>query len=172
MMAEKGLDFLVAYADDRATFGPAHARWLANFPIHFEPVCILMPRQGAPMMLVGPESDQYALAVAIEAQQTCQKALRPGIEGREIEAIGRRIVAEGNLGQYFLYSGVHSVGVIEFEPPIFGPSSAAKLKENMVISIDIPLFNTPWGGLRIENGYLITANGAEPLHDTPYQIQK
>jgi Xaa-Pro aminopeptidase len=113
-----------------------------------------------------------ALDVAIQAQQACQKSLRPGIEGREIEAIGRRIVAEGNLGQYFLYSGVHSVGVIEFEPPIFGPSSAATLKENMVISIDIPLFNTPWGGLRIENGYLITANGAEPLHDTPYQIQK
>ena len=34
MMVEKGLGFLVAYADDRATFGPAHARWLANFPVH------------------------------------------------------------------------------------------------------------------------------------------
>jgi hypothetical protein len=61
MMAKQELDFLVAYADDRATFGPAHARWLANFPVHFEPVCILMPKQGAPIMLVGPESDQYAL---------------------------------------------------------------------------------------------------------------
>ena len=42
MMAEQKLDFLVAYADDRAVFGPAHARWLANFPVHFEPVCILL----------------------------------------------------------------------------------------------------------------------------------
>lgn len=49
------------------------------------------------------------------------------------------------LGEYFLYSGVHSVGVIEFEPPIFGPSSPAVLKPGMVISVDIPLFNTPWG---------------------------
>ena len=32
MMAQHGLDFLVAYSDDRAVFGPAHARWLANFP--------------------------------------------------------------------------------------------------------------------------------------------
>lgn len=370
MMAQQELDFLVAYADDRATFGPAHARWLANFPVHFEPVCILMPKRGAPVMLVGPESDQYALLagqiadvrvlrefthpdedypysriqslleiitetgwelpsiqrvglggrgligadllaafqaalphvkwidvdndlcnlraqkspaeievirhayqiaevgfqaavdaieagvteravaaeieaamrragaegtgidtivasgpnsrpilarstfrsiqrddlvlltiapryegyhaaigrvvlvgdpgyeiksaleVAIQAQRACFKALRPGIEGREVEAIGRQIAAAGNLEQYFLYSGVHSVGVIEFEPPIFGPSSAATLKENMVISIDIPMFNTPWGGLRIEDGYLITAGGAEPLHHTPYQIQK
>ncbi|MFN8457983.1 MAG: hypothetical protein U0401_25585 [Anaerolineae bacterium] len=61
MMEQRGLDLVVAYADDRATFGPAHARWLANFPVHFEPVSILMPRQGQPVMLVGPESDQYAL---------------------------------------------------------------------------------------------------------------
>ena len=61
MMAEQDLDLLVAYADDRATFGPAHARWLADFPVHFEPACVLVPRQGNPVMLVGPESDQYAL---------------------------------------------------------------------------------------------------------------
>jgi Xaa-Pro aminopeptidase len=42
----------------------------------------------------------------------------------------------------------------------------------MIISIDIPMFNAPWGGLRIENGYLITTDGAEPLHETPYLIQK
>ncbi|MFC1976604.1 hypothetical protein ACFLXQ_09410 [Chloroflexota bacterium] len=63
MLVQHNLDFLVAYADDRAVFGPAHARWLANFPVHFEPVCILMPREGEPVMLCGPESDEYALLV-------------------------------------------------------------------------------------------------------------
>jgi Xaa-Pro aminopeptidase len=370
MMDEQGLDLLVAYADDHATFGPAHARWLANFPVHFEPVCILMLRRGKPVLLTGPESDQYArltgqisdvrvlrefthpnedypfseiqslaqiiselgmdigslkraglagrglisgdlirslgsalpdlewvdvenalcdlrsqkspseieviryaykiaeagfqaarnviqagvterevaaeidsamrragsegtgidtivasgpntrpilarstfrsvesndtvlltiapryegyhaaigrlatvgdpdreirraLAVAIEAQEACAAALRPGIEGRQVEAIGRQIVDAAGLGQYFLYSGVHSVGVIEFEPPIFGPSSSAVLKEDMIISIDIPMFNASWGGLRIENGYRITVTGAESLHQTPYHIEK
>ncbi len=370
MMREQGLDLVAAYADDRATAGPAHARWLANFPVHFEPALVLMPRQGMPALLVGPESEQYALLIgrmpdvrvlkelthpdedypyshpqgleeiiagfvpstsavrrvglggrgimsadilqalesalpgaefvdvenalcdlrarkspaeievirrayriaeagmqagvaaveagvterevaaeieaamrragaegtgidtivasgpnsrpilarstfrriekndlvvltvapryegyhaaigrvvlvgdpggevrhaletAVQAQEACFRALRPGIEGRQVEAVGRRIVAEAGLGQYFLYSGVHSVGVIEFEPPIFGPSSGAVLEENMVISVDIPIFHAPWGGLRVENGYLITAGGAEPLHRTPYWIEK
>lgn len=370
LMTAQELDILIAYADDRATYGPAHARWLANFPVHFEPVCILMFRQGNPILLTGPESDQYALLagqipdvrvlrefthpnedypfskiqslaeviadtgtdlrlvkrvglagqglisaalfeslksalpgldwldiendlcdlraqkspaeidvircayqiaeqgfqaainairpgaserevaaeidaamrragsegtgidtivasgphtrpilarstfrrieandsvlltiapryegyhsaigrlvlvgdpgrevrraldVAIQAQEACYSALRPGVEGREVEAIGRKIVGDAGLGQYFLYSGVHSVGVIEFEPPIFGPSSRAILKKDMVISIDIPMFNAPWGGLRVENGYLITATGAEPLHHVPYLIQR
>jgi Xaa-Pro aminopeptidase len=369
MMAAQDLDFLVAYADDRASFGPAHARWLADFPVHFEPVCILMPRQGDPVILVGPESDRYALLAgriadvrvlrelthpdedypysriqslaevmaetggastarrvglggrgligaglmaalesaipaaewvdmenalcdlrsqkspaelevirhayeiaelginagieavaagvterevaaeieaamrragsegtgidtivasgpnsrpvlarstfrrierddlvlltvapryegyhaaigrlvlvgdpgpevtrvldtAIRAQHAAAAALRPGVEGRMVEAVARGIMADAGLGQYFLYSGLHSVGVIEFEPPIFGPSSPARLAENMVISIDIPVFNAPWGGLRIEDGYVITATGAEPLNRTPYEIRK
>ena len=370
LMAQQELDLLVAYADDRAVFGPAHARWLANFPVHFEPACILMPRQGNPVLLCGPESDRYAALVgripdvrvlrefthpdedypyatiqglseitsgivggadlvrraglaggslmsaataaafravfpaaewvdvenamcdlraqkspaeieviryaykiaeegmraavdaicagvterevaaeaeaamrragaegtgidtivasgpnsrpilarstfrriradelvlltvapryegyhgaigravlvgnpgdeivrardvACAAQQACFGAMRAGVEGRAVEAIGRRIVAEAGLGAYFLYSGLHSVGVVEFEPPIFGPSSSAGLQENMVISVDIPLFNTPWGGLRIEDGYLVTGTGAERLDAVPYQIQK
>jgi Xaa-Pro aminopeptidase len=126
------------------------------------------------VVLVGNPNPEIkrALDIAIQAQQACFHALRPGIEGRHVEAIGRQIVAAGNLGQYFLYSGVHSVGVIEFEAPIFGPSSPAALQKDMIISIDIPMFNAPWGGLRIENGYLITDSGAELLHNTPYLIQK
>jgi Xaa-Pro aminopeptidase len=369
LMHRHQLDLLVAYADDRAVFGPAHARWLADFPVHFEPACIILPPQGEPVLLCGPESDEYArligripdvrvlrefthpdedypfstiqglaeivgeigsdlpsirsvglagrglmaadtlaafqsalpgaawldvenavcelrsrkspaelavirhayglaevgiqaametirpgvteravaaeieaamrragaegtgidtivasgphtrpilarptfrrmgdddlvlltvapryegyhgaigravlvgdpgekvvraLEVACRAQEACAQALRPGVEGRQVEAIGRQIVEEAGLGPYFLYSGVHSVGVIEFEPPIFGPSSPARLEKDMVISIDIPLFNTPWGGLRIEDGYLITETGATPLNQTPYRIR-
>jgi Xaa-Pro aminopeptidase len=98
--------------------------------------------------------------------------MRPEVEGREVEATGRKIVEEAGLGEYFLYSGVHSVGVIEFEPPIFGPSSPARLKKDMIISVDIPMFDAPWGGLRVEDGFLITDIGADRLDHTPFKIQK
>ncbi|MEZ4667906.1 MAG: Xaa-Pro peptidase family protein [Anaerolineae bacterium] len=370
LMAQRNLDLLVAYADDRAVFGPAHARWLANLPVHFEPVCILISRQGDPVLLCGPESDEYArlagripdvrvlrefthpdedypyskiqglsevaaeavadlsnvrrvglagrglmsadlwaafkealpqaewidvenavcdiraqksaaeiaviryayqiaeagiqaaveaihpgvterevaaeiesamrrmgaegtgidtivasgpnsrpilarstfraiqsgeivlltvapryegyhaaigrpvlvgdvpveirraLDVACQAQEACFAAMMPGMEGRQVEAVGRRIVEEAGLGQYVLYSAVHSVGVIEFEPPIFGPSSASMLLPDMVISVDIPLFNTPWGGLRVEDGFLLTETGAERLNHTPFLLTR
>ena len=54
----------------------------------------------------------------------------------------------------------------------YRPSSPATLEAGMIISIDIPLFNTPWGGLRIENGYLITPAGAEALHGTPMVLRR
>jgi Xaa-Pro aminopeptidase len=173
-----GIDTIVASGPNtrpilaRSTFRPIGADDLVllTIALRYEGYHAAIGR----VVLVGNPGAEIrrALDVAIRAQQACCDALRPGIEGRAVEAIGRKIVAEEDLGQYFLYSGVHSVGVIEFEPPIFGPSSPATLKEDMVISIDIPMFNTPWGGLRIESGYLITASSAELLHQTPFHIQK
>ena len=61
LMDEHRLDLLVAYADDRAVFGPAHARWLADLPVHFEPVCILVARGQEPILVTGPETVAYAL---------------------------------------------------------------------------------------------------------------
>ena len=370
MMVEDNLDLLVAYADDRAVFGAAHARWLANFPVHFEPVCVLLFPDGPPIMLCGPETREYALLagriadvrilgefchasedyphstiqslaeivaeiiphasrikriglaarglmgadvlasfergfrqaewvdvenaicdlraqkspaelsviryayriaeaglaaaldvirvgatereiaaevdsamrrmgaegtgidtivasgpntrpilarstfrairadelvlltiapryegyhsaigrpvlvgdpgqeirnavdVAWRAQNACFEAMQPNVEGRSVEAAGRRVVEEAGLGRHFLYSGIHRVGVIEFEPPIFGPSSRSVFKPNMVISCDIPLFDAPWGGLRMEDGFVITETGAERINHTPYLLER
>ena len=41
---------------------------------------------------------------------------------------------------------------------------------DMVFSIDIPLFK-PWGGLRVEDGFLVTATGAEPLQSIAKDIR-
>lgn len=113
-----------------------------------------------------------SIKAGISAQQTCSALLMPGKVGREVEAVGRRIMAEAGYEENFLYSGLHSVGVIEFEPPILGPSSDAVLEENMVISIDIPLFEADIFGSRTEDGYLITACGAERLTTAEHLIFK
>ena len=58
---------------------------------------------------------------------------------------------------------VHSIGVIEFEPPIFGSFSDVTLREEMALSIDAALYHGEWGGLRIEDGFSIGPDGrAEP----------
>jgi Xaa-Pro aminopeptidase len=120
---------------------------------------------GRPVPVGNPgDNIKRAVEAAYRAQEECHLALRPGVEGAEVEAIGRRTMDAAGLGANFLYSGIHSVGVVEFEPPIFGPGSGEKLRENMVVSIDIPVFNAPWGGLRVEDGYQITKNGCERLN--------
>jgi Xaa-Pro aminopeptidase len=127
---------------------------------------------GRPVFVGEPGREaRRAFDAARRAQDACSSLIRPGIEGRRVEAAGRRIMEEAGYGSFFLYSGVHSVGVIEFEPPIFGPSAEGVMEEGMVFSIDIPVFNAPWGGLRLEDGFVVTASGAERLNDTPYLFQ-
>lgn len=126
---------------------------------------------GRPVLVGEPGHEaRAALDAARRAQDACAALIRPGIEGRAVEAAGRRVMEAAGFGPNFLYSGIHSVGVIEFEPPIFGPSSTATLEEGMVISVDIPVFNAPWGGLRLEDGFLVTATGGERLDDAPYLL--
>jgi Xaa-Pro aminopeptidase len=123
---------------------------------------------GRPLVIGQPPGDvRHAMEVAVAAQKAAMEAMRPGAPGSQVEGAARRVVEAAGLGEYFLYCGVHSVGVVEFEPPIFGPGNHDPLQRDMILSIDVPLFHAPWGGLRYEDGYLITETGAEPLDDFP-----
>jgi hypothetical protein len=51
-------------------------------------------------------------------------------------------VGEAGYGDYFLYSGAHSIGVVEFEPPILSSFGDTIVEADMVFSIDIPMFHT------------------------------
>jgi len=119
---------------------------------------------------VNPDVRKAAYAAA-EAHKLCAAEMMAG-KTMLVEQMGRDFMAKHGLEKYFLYSGIHSIGVIEFEPPIFGPSCKGMMAKDMVLSIDIPVFDAPWGGLRIENGYLIGEGSSETLADFPYVVEK
>ena len=125
-------------------------------------------------VIVGDPGEAVVKAVeaSIRAQKLCAENLLPGNVGSTVEAMGRAVMQEAGYGENFLYSGLHSVGVIEFEPPILGPSSSTVIEKNMVISIDIPLFEAPIPGVRVEDGYLITSDGNIRLTNAPWFIRK
>ena len=124
-------------------------------------------------VLVGNPNDEAKRAVeaSIKAHRTCAALLRDG-QSCAAEAEARKIMSDAGFERNFMYAGVHSVGVIEFEAPIFGPTSTSVMKENMVLSIDIPVFDGSWGGMRIEDGYIINKSGSERLTDFEYLVQK
>ena len=125
-------------------------------------------------ILVGKQDEKFmaALNASIRAQQTCAANLIAGNLGADVEQMGRDVMEAAGYGKNFMYSGLHSVGVIEFEPPILGPSSKTVIQDNMVISVDIPLYEADIRGFRTESGYLIKDGKAEILTEIPYMIQK
>lgn len=125
-------------------------------------------------VIVGDPGEAVVKAVeaSIAAQKLCAENLVAGNVGSTVEAMGRAVMQQAGYGENFLYSGLHSVGVIEFEPPILGPSSSTVIEKDMVISIDIPLFEAPIPGVRVEDGYLITQEGNIRLTNAPWFIRK
>jgi Xaa-Pro aminopeptidase len=108
-----------------------------------------------------PELERI-VSVARDAQKRCEDALTAGTRGFDAEKLARQTVAAGNTRSSFPYVGLHSIGAVEFEPPIFASHSVETIQPGMALSIDIPMYHAPWGGLRIEDGFQIDAKGAQP----------
>lgn len=125
-------------------------------------------------VVLGKPSDEVrrAIGLCIRAQEETRALLRPGTAGRELDRASRACINAGGLGGHFVYTGVHSTGVVEFEPPILTSGSGVILRENMVFAVDIPLFFNDWGGLRIENGYRIVGDGCVPLNSPEVKYTK
>ncbi len=102
---------------------------------------------------------EAAINVAREGQRAALALLEAGREGRDAARALTEMLDGADTGAQVPYVPVHSVGLIEFEPPIFMSSSAARIEAGMALSIDSPLFYGPWGGLRLEDGFSIGADG-------------
>lgn len=116
-------------------------------------------------IIVGEVDEEIEVAInaAISAQEAAQELLKPGSEGYQVDEASRGVIEKAGLSKHFVYTGGHSIGVSEFEPPSLNKQFKETIKENMVFSVDIPLFFNSWGGFRYENGFHITKDGARPL---------
>lgn len=64
---------------------------------------------------------------------------------------------------YCPYGSLHSTGMLECEAPTFTVANKRVIQENMAICIDAYFKGMEWGSFRIEDCYLIGANGAKRM---------
>ena len=110
-----------------------------------------------------------AEAVA-HAWQSIRERLRPGMRYSDIVALGQEAVRKGGFN-VAVGIGPHSVGLMHTDEPgrdaggFYGKLDLT-LRENMILSVDCPVMSTGVGGsAHIEDLMLITAEGAEPIHE-------
>ena len=59
LMEKKEIDVVIAYADDKATFGQQFSRYYFNYQPHFESCCIIIPMNQKSFIVTGPESEEF-----------------------------------------------------------------------------------------------------------------
>jgi Xaa-Pro aminopeptidase len=91
----------------------------------------------------------------LEAQLTAIANIKPGMTGREADALARKVIADAGYGENFGHSLGHGIGLAIHEKPSVGPNSTDVLTEGMVFTVEPGIYLSGWGGVRIEDDVVI-----------------
>ena len=101
--------------------------------------------------------------IVLGAQLTAINTVRPGLTGKECDALSRDIIAEAGYGDNFGHSLGHGVGLAVHENPRVGPGAEDVLEPGMVFTVEPGIYISGWGGVRIEDIVLLGEDGATAL---------
>jgi Xaa-Pro aminopeptidase len=101
--------------------------------------------------------------LVLEAQLRAIDAIRPGVLGREVDAVARDCIAEGGHGNHFGHGLGHGVGIEIHEGPRLNPESETRLEPGMVVTVEPGIYIPGQGGVRIEDVVVVTENGCRIL---------
>ena len=102
-------------------------------------------------------------AVLLSAHNEAVKALRPGVKCAEVDGVARKVIAEAGYGDKFVHGLGHGLGLEVHEAPRLSRTSSDILQAGDVVTVEPGIYIEGWGGLRIEDDYLITEDGCECL---------
>lgn len=119
---------------------------------------------------VTPKFEQVYRTV-LRAQERGIAALRPGAQAGDVDAAARSVIEEAGFGRFFNHGLGHGFGLEIHENPFFRRDNPVPLKAGMVVTIEPGIYLPDWGGVRIEDDVLITADGSEILTRTPRALE-
>jgi Xaa-Pro aminopeptidase len=110
-----------------------------------------------------PRSVKEAVTVAFDALQLVQKSMKPGAVSTDLYTVYGDFLEKHGMRAYSPYGSVHSLGMLECETPFFSANRPVSMLEGMTVAVDVYFKGLPWGSFRIEDTFLIRADGAELL---------
>jgi Xaa-Pro aminopeptidase len=123
----------------------------------------------------------FCVGTPTAAQQTMHAALvaaldramtmaRPGIPGRAVDAAMRAVLVEAGYGAGLITHFGHGLGLQHPERPYIIPAEEMPLEEGMVLALEPGIYFTGGTSMRLEDNYLVTAHGLEPLSHFPREL--
>ncbi len=99
-----------------------------------------------------------------------EAVIKPGVTGEECYQASLKAV-EGTEYFPYHYTGIgHGIGLFVHELPFIGKKCMGILKENSVMTVEPGIYIPGWGGVRIEDQGIITANGYENLISATHEL--
>ena len=117
-------------------------------------------------LVVGKPSKRYRKLHRLvrQAQLAGAAAVRAGVRGCDADKAARDVIADAGYGDYFGHSLGHGVGLAVHEEPRLSSRSKKKLKAGMIVTVEPGIYIPGWGGIRLENMYVVREDGCENLN--------
>lgn len=115
---------------------------------------------------LGPQASEKLVAAhasVVAALEAGCAAIAPGVRAADVDKAARdRLEADG-LGELFVHSTGHGVGLDIHEAPSLTVSSEGVLAPGMIVTIEPGVYLPGVGGIRVEDLLVVTDAGAENL---------
>lgn len=112
-----------------------------------------------------------AYRAVLEAQLAAIAEVRPGAATAKVDRAARRVLEGYGLERAFVHSTGHGLGLEIHEPPRIGRRDKSRLAEGMAVTIEPGVYLEDFGGIRIEDTVVVTAEGCEILTPTPKELR-
>lgn len=118
--------------------------------------------------VLGPPDEQFRQIYSLvrRAQVRAEQELKAGLDSLAGDALAREVIAAAGYGEAFGHSLGHGVGLAVHEAPSLSPSPERRtiLPAGCIVTVEPGIYLTGWGGVRLEDMVLLTADGAEVLN--------
>jgi Xaa-Pro aminopeptidase len=116
-------------------------------------------------VVVGRANDEQRemYEVVRAANEQAARDIRPGMTGRDADAIARGYIERRGFGDLFGHGLGHGVGLEVHEAPRLSRTAEAPLSQDSVVTIEPGVYRPGWGGVRIEDDVVLDASGPRIL---------
>ena len=120
---------------------------------------------------IGPQQKRMYQAV-LAANLAGIAVTEPENSCSEVDEAAREIIADADLGQYFIHRTGHGLGLELHEAPSMITGNEDPLLTGMTFTIEPGVYIPELGGVRIEDDVVVTADGCEVLTTFPKQLMR
>jgi Xaa-Pro aminopeptidase len=119
----------------------------------------------------GPSPEFLAVFDLVRrANADATAAVRPGIACGELDAIARRVIAEGGYGEAFIHRLGHGIGLEGHEEPYLVAGNDEALRPGFAFSIEPGIYLAGRFGVRIEDIVVCAEDGPDVLNESPRDL--
>jgi len=118
------------------------------------------------------EEQRRIYGIVKDAHDRAIAHVKPGVRLATIDAAAREFIDQAGHGEHFGHGTGHGVGLAVHEWPVVAKNSQDVAEEGMVFTIEPGIYLPGWGGVRIEDMVLVTADGCEVLTTIPKDLMR